>query len=169
MIYEDIWRSIPPYPQVFVPQKPYRYLSQVTGKEICSILKIILAVFTATLRWKNDLPRPSGGQEVEFKKAITCVRYLTDFGLIARYASHSESTINYIHNYLRRFYETKGVFLRFRARKATRPKTEVMEQELKKQREAHQQGSDDLSTAQCAQIHNKDQLEHHFLINQALE
>jgi len=75
---------------------------------------------------------------VEFKKAITCVQYLTDFGLIAQYASHTESTINYMCNYLRRFYETKGVFLRFQARKAARAKAEVVEQELKKQREARQ-------------------------------
>jgi len=134
-----------------------------------SILKIILAVFTTTLRWKNDLPRPSGGQEVEFKKAITCVRYLTDFGLIARYASHTESTINYMRNYLQRFHETKGVFLHFRARKGARAKAEVVEQELKKQREAHQRGSDDLSTAQHAQMHNEDQLECRFIINPALE
>jgi len=73
MVFEDIRRSILPYPQVFVPRKPYKHLSQVTEKKMRSILKIILAVFTATLRWKNDLPRPSVGQEVEFKKAITCV------------------------------------------------------------------------------------------------
>ena len=106
---------------------------------------------------------------MEFKKAITCVQYLTDFGLIVRYASHTESTINYMHNYLRRFHETKRVFLHFRARKATRAKAEVMEQELKKQREARQHRSDDLSMAQRAQMHNEDQLECRFIINQVLE
>jgi len=84
---------------------------------------------------------------VEFKKAITCVRYLTDFGLIAQYASHTKSTINYMLNYLQRFHETKEVFMRFRAQKATRAKAEVEEQELKKQGEARQHGSDDLSMA----------------------
>jgi len=59
--------------------------------------------------------------------------------------------------------------LHFRARKAARAKTEVVEQELKKQREARQCGSNDLSTAQCAQMHNEDQLERRFVINQALE
>jgi len=65
----------------------------------------------------------------------------------------------------------KGVFLRFWARKAAKAKAEVVEQELKKQREArtHQQGSDDLSMAQRAQMDNEDQLECRFLINQALE
>jgi len=49
MVFKDIWRLIPSYPQVFIPQKPYGHLSQVTRKEMRSILKIILAVFTATL------------------------------------------------------------------------------------------------------------------------
>ena len=54
------------------------------------------------------------------------------------YASYTESTINYICNYLRRFHETNSVFLRFQAPKAARAKAEVVEQELKKQREARQ-------------------------------
>jgi len=169
MVFEDIWRLISSYPQVFVPWKPYKHLLQVTGKEMRSILKIILAVFTTTLWWNNDFSYPSGGQEVEFKKAITCIWYLTDFGLIVWYASYTESTINYICNYLRRFHETNSVFLRFQAPKAARAKAEVVEQELQKQREARQQGLDDLSMAQYAQMHKEDQLEGHLHINQVLE
>jgi hypothetical protein len=169
VVFEDIWRSIPTYPQVFVPAKPYRHLSQVTGKEMRSILKIILALFTAALRRKNGLPRPTGGQEVEFKKAITCVRYLTDFGLLARYASHTDSTVKYMRNYLRRFHESKGVFLRFRARKAAKAKADEVERELSNRRESRLQESDGLSVAQRAHLHDEDQLERRFLINETLE
>jgi len=83
--------------------------------------------------------------------------------------NHTESTINYLCNYLYQFHKMKGVFLHFWAQKATRAKAEVVEQELKKQREARQQELDDLSTAQYAQMHHEDQLECCFLINQVLE
>jgi len=33
----------------------------------------------------------------KFKKAILCVRYITDFGLIVRYHSHTDSTVKYMH------------------------------------------------------------------------
>ena len=99
-----------------------------------AILKIILAVFTASLRTNTDTntdtTRPTAAQQREFKKAIECVRYWTDFALLSRYQSHSESTVQYMRDYLQRFHDTKDVFLRFRASKASKGKVDIVSQEL---------------------------------------
>ncbi|KAF8425424.1 hypothetical protein BGX38DRAFT_1083788, partial [Terfezia claveryi] len=46
-------------------------------------------------------------------KAILCVRYLTDFILIAQYKVHTPGTIQSIRDYLEDFHKYKEVFLRF--------------------------------------------------------
>ena len=84
---------------------------------MCAILHVILGVFTATLRQKTGYQNPTGGQDVEFKQAILAVRYLTDFGLLVRYQSHTESTIRYMMTYLEQFHQVKDIFLRYRASK----------------------------------------------------
>ena len=89
------------YPGNPVPQKPYRYLTQVKGKEMRAIHYVILSIFTAALQRKSDVGNPTGGQMQDFKKAILAVRYLTNFGLLAHYQSHTDSTINYMLTYLR--------------------------------------------------------------------
>jgi len=66
-----------------VPRKSYRLLSQLSGKEMRSILMVILGVFTASLRRKTNVVCPTAGQEQDFRKAITCVQYLTDFALLS--------------------------------------------------------------------------------------
>ncbi|KAF8435256.1 hypothetical protein BGX38DRAFT_1072558, partial [Terfezia claveryi] len=50
-------------------------------------------------------------------RAIHCVRSITDFYLMTQYDSHTDETISYLEKYLCIFYETKDVFLRFRAGK----------------------------------------------------
>ncbi|KAF8443557.1 hypothetical protein BDZ91DRAFT_635518, partial [Kalaharituber pfeilii] len=50
-------------------------------------------------------------------KAISCIRYLIDFILMAQYRSHTVSTIAYIEKYLQKFHEHKDVFLACYARK----------------------------------------------------
>ena len=99
--FDDIWAKMSTYPGNPVPRKPYRYLTQVKGKEMRAIHYVILGVFTAALERKSDMTSPTGGQAQDFKKAILAVRYLTDFGLLARYRSHTDSTINYMSTYLR--------------------------------------------------------------------
>ena len=95
-----------------------------------SILVIILGVFTATLRRVTNAPRPTGGQEQEFRKVITCVRYLTDFALLSRYHSITNSTIGHMHEYLECFHATKDIFLRYRADKAAKAKADIVSKEL---------------------------------------
>jgi len=98
--FDDVWSSLPRYPGIHMLHKSYRLLSQLSGKEMQSILIVILGVFTAVLYRKTGTQRPTAGQEQEFKKAITCVRYLTDFALLSRYRSHTDSTIRYMRQYL---------------------------------------------------------------------
>jgi len=91
---------------------------------------VILGVMTAALRRKTDTARPTASQEREFKRAITCVRYLTDFALLSRYRSHTDSIIGYMRDYLQEFHRTKDVFLRYRATKATKGRADVVLKEL---------------------------------------
>ena len=84
-VFDDIWKMTTSYPGNNLPQKPYRQLTQIQGKEMRAILKIILAIFTSSLRRNMDTTRPTAAQQREFKKVIECVRYLTDFVLLSRY------------------------------------------------------------------------------------
>jgi len=111
--FDSIWSSMAPYPMSYVPQKSYRLLSQISGKEMRSILIIVLGVFTAFLHWKTNTPRPTAGQEQDFRKAITCMLYLIDFALLSQYRSHTDSTIGYMQEYLQQFHKTKDVFLKY--------------------------------------------------------
>ena len=83
--FDSIWSSMAPYPVSYVLWKSYWLLSQISGKEMRSILMIILGVFTASLRQKRNMPRPTARQEQDFGKGITCVQYLTDFALLSQY------------------------------------------------------------------------------------
>ena len=91
--FDEVWKMMPPYLGNISPTKPYRQITQVTVKEITAVLKVILAVFTASLRRNTDTARPTPLQQQHFKTAIECVRYLTDFTVLSRYRSDSESTI----------------------------------------------------------------------------
>ncbi|KAF8433158.1 hypothetical protein BGX38DRAFT_1071156, partial [Terfezia claveryi] len=51
-------------------------------------------------------------------KAILCIRYLTDFILIAQYKVYTPGTIQSMRDYLKDFHKHKEVFLRFRATNA---------------------------------------------------
>ena len=168
--FDDIWRMTPSYPGNRLPQKPYRQLTQIAGKEMRAILKIILAVFTASPRRNTDTTRPTATQQREFKNAIECVRYLTDFSLLSRYRSHRESTVQYMRDYLQRFHDTKDVFLRFRASKASKGKADIVSKELTAQnrKRDEQETKNERTAAQKARTLAADKQEHAFLVNEAL-
>ena len=131
---------------------------------------IILGGFTATLRRVTNAPRPTGGQEQEFRKAITCLRYLTDFALLSRYRSHIDSTIGYIRQYLEHFNATKDIFLTYRAGKVAKAKADIVSKELTAQNnirnfEANANGRTEAQKARDA-VEDKQELT--FLVNQAL-
>ena len=131
---------------------------------------IILAVFTASLRRTTDTTRPTTAQQQKFKKVIECVRYLTDFALLSRYRSHSESTIRYMREYLQRFHDTKDVFLRFRASKASKSKADIISKELTaRNRERNEkEGHNRRTTGQKARVLAADKEERAILVDEAL-
>jgi len=71
--FDDVSSSLPHYLGIHVPHKSYRLLSQLSRKDMRSIVMVILGVFPAALRRKIGTQRPTAGQEQEFKKAIPCV------------------------------------------------------------------------------------------------
>jgi len=119
-----------PYTGNYVPRKSYRLLSQVSGMEMRSILMVILGVFTASLRRKTNAVHSTAGQEQDFRKAITCVRYLIDFALLSQYQNHTNSTIGYMEEYLQQFHKTKDVFLQYRVGKVAKAKADIVSKEL---------------------------------------
>ena len=158
------------YPGNNFPQQPHRQLTQIAGKEMRAILKIILAVFTASLRTNTDTTRWTPAQQREFKKAIECVRYFTGFALLSRYQSHSESTVQYMRDYLQRFHDTKYVFLRFRASKASKGKADIISKELTTQNRKCDELEKQIerTAAQKARTLAADKQERAFLVNEAL-
>ena len=169
-VFNDIWKMTTSYPGNNLPQKPYRQLTQIQSKEMRAILKIKLAIFTASLRKNADTTQPTAAQQREFKKAIQCVRYLTDFALLSRYRSHNESTVQYMRNYLERFHDTKDVFLRFRASKASNGKADIVLRELTAQnREREEQEKQtERTAAPMAGTLAADKYERACLVNEAL-
>ena len=75
------------------PNKAYRSVTQWQGKEMRNLARVLLGVFTASLSQPTDLQPLTPRQKDQAHKAILCVRYLTDFILIAQYGVHSESSI----------------------------------------------------------------------------
>jgi len=61
--FNNIWVQMPAYLGNHIPQKPYHSLSQVQEKEIRVILRVLLAVFMATVHHKSNVPRVTGGQQ----------------------------------------------------------------------------------------------------------
>ena len=109
--FDDVWSSLSRYASIDVPHKFYKLLSQLSEKEMWLIQIVILRVFTVVLCWKTGIQYPTGVLEHEFNKAITCVRYLTDFALLSWHHNHTDSTSRYMRQYLEQFYANKNVFL----------------------------------------------------------
>ncbi|KAF8431879.1 hypothetical protein BGX38DRAFT_1227804, partial [Terfezia claveryi] len=70
-----------------------RSVSQWQSKEMHNLLWVLLAVFTATLSRRSDTLAIETRHKASYHKAILCVRYLTDFILIAQYKLHPSRTI----------------------------------------------------------------------------
>ena len=90
-LFDNVWKSLPPYPGFFVPKKAYREVTQWQGKEMRNLGRCILGIFASSLR------SPTPAQQSPFADAIQCVRALVDFTLMAQYRSHTEDTLEYSH------------------------------------------------------------------------
>jgi len=80
--------------------------------------QVILTCFTAALYDPiTDTASLSAGAKADSKKAIRCVRYITDFCLMAQCSCHTLQTIEYIDEYLWKFHDNLHIFSEFRATK----------------------------------------------------
>ncbi|KAF8414436.1 hypothetical protein EV426DRAFT_579176 [Tirmania nivea] len=119
-IFDHLWSRLPPFPEFTRPNKAYRSISQWQGKEMRNLLRVLLGVFTAVLSQTTDITPIVSRHKSSCRKAILCVRYITDFMLMAQYQTHTLGTIQSMKDYLSDFHEYKDVFLRFHATKATK-------------------------------------------------
>jgi len=80
----------------------------------------LLAAFTAARSRTSNSPAMANRHKVLCHNAILCIRYLTNFILMAQYRVHTPGTIESMKDYLRDFHTFKDLFLRFRASKAVK-------------------------------------------------
>ena len=116
-IFDHVWSRLPPFPGFTRPNKAYRSVTQWQGKEMRNLLRVLLGVFTAALSRTTDADPIAPRHKPLCHKAILCVRYITDYILIAQYQVHTPGTIQSMRDYLEDFHNHKDVFLRFRATK----------------------------------------------------
>jgi len=95
-----------------------------------NLCHVLLAAFAAALSRTFDTPAMASRHKVLYHNAILCVRYITDFTLMAQYRVHTHSTIESMKDYLRDFHAYEDVFLRFRASKGANTATKEASRDL---------------------------------------
>ena len=85
-----------------------------------NLVRVLLAVFTASLSQTSDLEQLSPRNMPLACRAILCLRYLTHFILIAKYNVHTPGSVQSMRDYLAEFYKYNDVFLPFRASKTVK-------------------------------------------------
>ena len=114
--FADAWKTLPPYPEFFVPKKAYREVTQWQGEEMRNLGRCLLGVLAVALRQQDRT------QLIPFKHDLECVRALVDFNMMAQYCSHIDETMVYMEDYLGRFHQMKDIFLEFRVSKRIQAK-----------------------------------------------
>jgi hypothetical protein len=145
-IFDDIWKSLPPYPGFYVPKKAYSEVIQWQGKEMRNLGRGILGVLASALR------HPTPAQQDPFRNALLCVRALVDFSLLAQYQSHTPDTLGYMERYLRDFHHHKHVFQEFRTSKKTRMGAAANDQQLRFEFERQMKDAGRVSAAKRRRI-----------------
>jgi hypothetical protein len=128
--FNDIWSAVPSYPGLLKFNKTYGAVSQWTGKEMRALDRFLLPVFSATLL------NPTTTEKHTFRKAITCVKAIIYFHLMAQYRSHTEATLKYMEDYLDDFHQNKNVYSQYRAGKVAKRTAENLRTEFGKALEA---------------------------------
>jgi len=126
--FKDSWKALPPCPGFFVPKKTYREVKQWQRKEIRNLGRCLLGVLAVALR------QPDCRQVQPFRRALTCVRSLLDFTMMAQYRSHTPETISYMEEYATQFHQTNDILLEFRISQRTQEKADELRKGLRHQR-----------------------------------
>ena len=129
----QLWSRLPPCPGLARSSKAYWSVSQWQGKEMRNLLCVLLAIFTATLSWTSDQQLLTTRHKSLVPNVILCVRYMTDFMLLAQYKIHTPGSIQSMIVYVEDFHKNKTVFLRFRATKAIKSAVRVAMRDLQSQ------------------------------------
>ena len=145
-MFDEVWKSLPPYPGFFVPKKAYREVTQWQGKEMRNLGRCILGVLTSALR------RPSPAQSGPFREAVLCVRALVDFSLMAQYRSHTPETLGYMKEYLRQFHRHKDIFQEFRTSKRMREEADANDERLRLELEKELKAAGRVTAARRRQL-----------------
>jgi hypothetical protein len=127
--FNDLWLSIPAYPDFTKPTKAYEEVSQWTGKELKNMSRFLVSVLSNALRC------PEYHERADFNDAIECTRALLDFYMYCRYPSHDDDTLNLMDDALSRFHTHKPVFLKYRASKRTTAESRALRKELIEERD----------------------------------
>jgi hypothetical protein len=127
--FNDLWLSVPAYPDFTKPTKAYEEVSQWTGKELKNMSRFLVSVLSNALRC------PEHHERADFNDAIECTRALLDFYMYCRYPSHDDDTLNLMDDALRRFHNHKPVFLKYRASKRTTAESRALRKELIEERD----------------------------------
>jgi hypothetical protein len=101
-----------PYPGYAWFFKPYRQVTQWSGKEMKALEHVIVSVFATTIL------NPSDNRRIPFTEALFCVKNLIYFHRMAWGQYHTEATIKCIEKYLEDFHCHTDGFSRFCASKS---------------------------------------------------
>ena len=93
-----------------------------------TLRRFLLGVLAVALR------QPNSTQVQPFRRALTCVRSLLDFTMMAQYQSHTPATISCMEEYASQFQETKDIFWVFRISKRMQEKADRLHKEVGHQR-----------------------------------
>ena len=107
-LFNNIWLSVPAYLDMSKSRCAYEEVSRWNGGEIKTITRYLVGVT------RNALQNPAPAEKAPFESAVECTCALVEFYMYCQYESHNEDTLNLMENALRRFHNTKGIFLQFR-------------------------------------------------------
>jgi len=93
-----------------------------------NLRRCLLGVLAVALR------QPDSTQVQPFRPALTCVRSLLDFTIMAQYRSHTPESISYMEECPTQFHETKDIICEFRISKRTQETADELRKELRHQR-----------------------------------
>jgi hypothetical protein len=144
--FNDIWLSVPAYLDMSKPRCAYEEVSRWNGGEIKTMTRFLVGVT------RNALRNPSPAQKVHFDSALECTRSLVEFYMYCQYDSHDNDTLNLMEDALRRFHDTKSVFLQFRAGKRLAAEAKDKRTALCQERDAELKANFGKPTAQKQRI-----------------
>jgi len=123
--FDEVWKTLPPYPGFLVPKEGYHRVTQWQGKEMTNMGLCILGILRVALC------QPRSSEVIPFKHAPEWVQALAEFNMMAQYRSHMSETIACVEDYLDRFHKMKNIILEYRVTKCTEAKIDEQRKKLR--------------------------------------